>query len=173
MHLKNFFSLTLYTTLAKLKAEISRYHLGCLWWIIDPIFNIFVFFTVFRPMLGRGMKYGEFLVVGFAFWLWFNKSISNSCMSIYQGRSLMQQVSITKIFFPLVDILHNSAKQLFVICLLILFLVIKGIPINVSWLALPLLVAIQFVLICGCGFLCAAIVPFIPDLNFLVGNGNE
>jgi lipopolysaccharide transport system permease protein len=172
MKTKDFFNLTLFMTGANLKKEISQYYLNYLWWILEPILDMLIFYLVFGIMLNRGTPdFVAFLLVGSASWLWFSKCVNNSASSIYQEKAMLQQIYIPKVFFPLSNVLQNSVKQLAVIFLLLVFLCLQGAPVSVTWLALPILMVVQFFLICGCAFVCSAIVPFFPDLRFLISAG--
>lgn len=168
----NFINLLLFKAQANLRTEVSRYYLNYLWWIIEPILMMATFYIVFGIFLNRGTKdYVAFLLVGLTSWNWFSRSIQHSCMSIFQGRGLMMQVNLHKCFFPLEVFLQDLFKHLFVSFLLFLFLLVYPTPVSVCWFAFPLILVIQAVLTLGLGFLCAAIVPFLPDLTFVVSTG--
>jgi lipopolysaccharide transport system permease protein len=55
--------------------------------------------------------------------------------------------------------------------ILLLFLLISGKPVSITWLALLPLIGVQFVFIAGITSLCATIIPFVPDLKWVVDNG--
>jgi len=170
MKLKNFFDLTIFMTATNLKKEITTYYLNYLWWIFEPLFDMVILYFVFSRMLGHGGdNYIVFLLVGITFWLWFPKCVNNSSLSIRNEKALIQQVYVPKVFFPLVSVLQNSVKQLVVVFLLMVFLWLYGIPVTYKWFLLPLIMIIQLALIFGCSFLCAAVVPFFPDLQFVIG----
>jgi lipopolysaccharide transport system permease protein len=80
----------------------------------------------------------------------------------------MNQVDLPKVFFPSVVIVMDLVKFSFVLSLLILFLWLYGFDISVTYLALPLILGAQFLLITALSYLVAAIIPFIPDLRFLI-----
>ena len=54
--------------------------------------------------------------------------------------------------------------------LLVTFLLMLGYSLNMTWLALPILIFIQFTVILAIGSVLAAIVPFFPDLKFIIDN---
>ena len=45
-----------YKTYAELKAEAQRYYLGVLWWLIEPVFYMLVFYFVFAVLFRRGTE---------------------------------------------------------------------------------------------------------------------
>ncbi len=157
---------------ANLQAEASRNYLSYLWWVFEPILHMLVFYLVFGFLLQRGTdNYVAFLLTGLIPWLWFNKTISNSMMSIVQGKGLMMLVHLPKIILPTVVICQDMVKQMVVMSVLLLFLLLYGISPGICWFALPLLLLTQALVVSACAYMVAAVVPFLPDLRFLVGAG--
>ncbi|MCB2184116.1 MAG: ABC transporter permease [Desulfobulbaceae bacterium] len=157
---------------ANLRAEASRNYLSYLWWIFDPLLNMLVFYFVFGFLLKRGTEnFVAFLLTGLIPWLWFNKSISNSTMSIFQGRGLMMQVHLPKIILPTIVICQDAIKQMVVMIMLLVFLFFYGITPTLCWCALPFLLFTQILFISACAYTVSAIIPFLPDLRFLVTAG--
>ena len=170
MRLRTFYDLLIFKTTADLRVEVSRYYLNYLWWILEPIFTMGVFYFVFRVLLNQGIpNFVAFLLIGLTFWNWFAFSVNNAALSILQGTMLMLQVNIPKVFFPLGTILQDFFKQLFVIALLLVYLLFSPTPVSVTWLALPVLMIIQAILVSAAAILSAMAVPFIPDLKLLIG----
>jgi lipopolysaccharide transport system permease protein len=170
--LLDFLNLVFFKVGANLKTEVSRYYLNYLWWVFEPVLTMAVFYVVFGVMLRSSTdNFVAFLLVGITSWLWFNRSIMNSSQSILTARGIISQTKITKVFFPLVVVVQDGVKQIAVVSLLLLFLILYGIPVTSSWWALPVIILVQFVLIFGCAVMTAALIPFFPDLKFLVATG--
>ena len=157
---------------ANLRAEASRNYLSYLWWIFEPVLHMFVFYFVFGFLLQRGTEnFVAFLLTGLIPWLWFNKTVSNSMMSIVQGRGLMMQVHLPKIFLPTVVVCQDAVKQSVVVVLLLLFLVAYGINSSQYWFFLPIVLITEFLFITACAYMVSAVVPFLPDFSYLVRAG--
>lgn len=170
--LQHYWQLILVKVAANLRAEASRNYLSYLWWIFDPLLNMLVFYFVFGFLLNRGTEnFVAFLLTGLIPWLWFNKTISNSMMSIVQGKGLMMQVHLPKIILPTIVICQDAVKQMVVMILLLVFLLLYGITPSPCWVALPLLIFTQILLVAAFAYVVAAIVPFLPDLSYLVSAG--
>lgn len=164
-----FFDLLLFKTKANIRTEVSRYYLNYLWWAIEPVLTMLIFYVVFATLLKQGKEnYTAFLLCGQVSWNWFARTVNNSAGSILSGQDLMLQVNIHKVFFPLEVVLRDTFKHLFVLGLLLVFLLFHPASASPSWLALPLLFAVQFVLNAGMAMICAALVPFVPDLRFVI-----
>jgi lipopolysaccharide transport system permease protein len=82
----------------------------------------------------------------------------------------MQQVQLPKIIFPIILILTDTVKFLFILALLLIFLWVYGYGVGIAYLALPLVLIVQLLLTMALTFFLAAIVPFLPDLRFVVEN---
>lgn len=167
--MKHFFSLITVKSIANLRTEVSRYYLNYLWWVLEPLLTMLTFYIVFGIFLNRGTpNFVAFLLTGLVPWQWFANGVNQSSNSIIANKGLMLQVDIAKIFFPLEVILRGTFKHIFVLSLLLIFLLFYPTPVSWTWLALPLLMAIQLLYIIGVGTFCSAIVPFVPDLQFIV-----
>lgn len=170
MRARNFFDLLIYKTRANLRTEVSRYYLNYLWWVIEPILLMGVFYVIFGIFMNRNTEhFVAFLLCGLTFWNWFTRSVQNASSSIVQGQGLMLQVDIRKVFFPLEVVLRDCFKLIFTVSLLLVFLLCYPIPLSPTWLALPVLMIVQLFLVAGVAIFCAAVVPFVPDLKFIIG----
>jgi len=156
---------------AKLRSDVSNNYLSYLWWIFEPALTLAVFFVVFGLLFDRGgPAFVDFLLVGVATWAWFQKSVSNSTMSIMMARSLIMQVYIPKTLPPLVSVGQDTVKQMLVFAILLCYLLIRWEPVSAAWFAFPLLVLVQLLLAAGAAMLAAAVTPVIPDLRFIIGS---
>ncbi len=163
------YNLILYKALADLRAEATKTYIGSLWWILDPIIFMVIFYVVFGLLLKRGTEnYVPFLLIGLVSWRWFQNTISHSATAILGGRNLMRQVYIPKIIFPLVIILEDLFKFGLVLGVLLIYLWLSGFKPGICYLGLPFLLTAQFFLTLGLTLLVSAVVPFAPDLKFLV-----
>ncbi|HDL08746.1 MAG TPA: ABC transporter permease [Desulfobacteraceae bacterium] len=157
---------------ANLKAEASRYSLSYLWWIFEPILHMTVYYLVFGLLLQRGTEdFVAFLLTGVIPWLWFNKTVSNSMMSIVSGKALMMQVHIPKIVLPTIVIFQDAVKQTVVMVLLLIFLIIYSGMFSLCWISLPVLMGTEIFIIAAFAYFVAAVIPFMLDLRFLVSAG--
>lgn len=163
--------LILYKTYADLRAETERTYLGFLWWVFEPIMYMSVFYVFFGILLEhRADNFVPFLLVGLTSWQWLKSCLSHGSETILGGHGLMQQVYLPKVIFPIILILTDTVKFIFIFCLLLIFLWIYGFDIGMTYLALPLVLLVQLLFTTALTFILAAIVPFLPDLRFVVEN---
>ncbi len=167
---KTFFDLLIYKTRANLRAEISRLYLNYAWWALEPLFSMAVFYVVFGVFMNSSTPhFALFLLIGTTQWQWFSATLLHASGSILDAAGLMQQVDLHKLFFPLEIFLQDTFKHLFVLALMAVFLLFYPIPASLAWISLPLLLALQGLLVLACSILAAAFVPFLPDLRLIIG----
>jgi homopolymeric O-antigen transport system permease protein len=156
-------------TKANVRGEVARNFLGYAWWSLEPLLGMLVYYMVFSVGLRLGDEnFLTFLLVGTSFWLWFNKSVSQSANSITKAKGIILSAKVSKIVFPLAAVLHTAVKQIVVVGVLLAFLPLAGIEITKYWLLLPILMIVQLAFIAGISLACSIVVPIIPDLGFLI-----
>lgn len=173
MELLRYMELLSYKVFADLRAEARQTYLNFLWWVIEPVLYMTVFYVVFGLLLkrGGGPEYIPFLLCGLIAWRWFDNAVRTGSNSIILNAHLMRQVYLPKIVFPVIAVIQSTLKFLCVLLLLLIFLQIIHTGISVTYLALPAILLVQFLFICFFTFALAAVVPFLPDLGKLIGNG--
>src|SRR5699024_7169284 len=96
-----------------LRSEANRNHLRYLWWFIEPLLFMAVYYVVFALLLQRGGKnYVPYLLTGIIPFQWFAKSIQGASNTIVQGKGLMKSVRVSPLFFTLANLVQNASKQM-------------------------------------------------------------
>ncbi|TCS41958.1 ABC transporter permease [Reinekea marinisedimentorum] len=168
----NYFqSLTLAQTLAsmKLKSEASRLVLSYLWWVIEPMLFVAMFYFVFEVLLGSGRgDFIVFLMVGKIPFLWFIKTINSSANALISGKGIMGQRDFPKHIFPYVVVEENTQKQMVVFLFMVIALIAKGYEPSFHWLYFLLIVAVNFLLMLPLAMLAALVVVYVRDLRMVI-----
>ena len=127
-----------------LKSEANQNYLRYVWWLLDPLLYMTVFYVVFGLLLQRGGEdYLVYLLTGLVPFQWFAKTTQLASGSILGGRGLMNQVNIPPIFFPLVMVTQTAGKQMMIFGMLIVFLLSYGIEPSFCWLGLIPVLLVQ------------------------------
>lgn len=168
---RQYLLLTLQKSISDLIAEARQGYIGILWWIIEPVLYLSVFYFIFVVIFNRGGRDDvAFLLIGLVIWKWFGSSIPKCSNSISANVGLIRQIYIPKVVIPVITVLTTTFKFLIVFFLLITFLLVLGYDANITWLSLPFLVVVQFLVILSIGSILAAALPFFPDLKFIIDN---
>jgi lipopolysaccharide transport system permease protein len=161
--------LVLYKTYADLRAEAEKTYINYLWWVIDPVLTMLVFYVVFGLIFERGGEgFVPFMLTGLVMWMWYKQSISHASNAIMTGKGLMNQVHVPKLVFPTVTLLTDLTKFGFVFALLLVFLWVSGFGVGIAYVGLPVVLIVQFLLCTALAYLLAALVPYLPDFKLLV-----
>ncbi|MFV9646056.1 MAG: ABC transporter permease [Desulfobacterales bacterium] len=166
---QRYLEIILFKAYANLRSEAARTYLSFMWWVIDPILSMAVYYVVFALLLQRETQdYVPFLIIGLITWQWFTNTINHGMTTIHGNIQLMNQVHLPKVVFPSIEILMDTFKFSIVFILVLLFLWIYGFGVGAAYLSLPLILGVQLLFTVALTYLLAAIIPFLPDLKYLV-----
>lgn len=167
-----FKELVIYRALAELRSEASRSYLGVIWWVLEPALYMGVFYLVFGLGLRKGGEgFVEFLLIGLVVWKWLDATIRTATGTISSSIGLINQVYLPKIVLPLIIVVTNTFKFLIILVLLLALLLLLGVKPTWAWLWLGPLLCIQLLWVYSLSCLVAAVVPFVPDLRYVVNYG--
>lgn len=167
----NYVDLVLQKARAGLRAEASRGYLGVLWWVIEPVMYMSVFYVAFAHLLKRGDEnFVIFLLTGLIVWKWFQSTVNTGASSLLANAGLMNQVYVHKLVFPLTNVAVNTFKFFIILSLLLVFLQFTVAKVTWAWTLLPVLVLVQLFFIVAVTSLLAGIMPFFPDLKVILDN---
>lgn len=163
--------LVVYKTYADLRAEAAKTYINYLWWVIDPLMAMGIFYLVFGVLLQRGQEgFVAFLLIGLVLWNWYRQSIVHAGGSLLAAKALMGQVYVPKHVFPASVLLTDLTKFAVVFALLLAFLWLSGYAVTLAYLALPAVLLTELLLLAALGFLLAGLSPYAPDLRFVADN---
>jgi lipopolysaccharide transport system permease protein len=169
MTLRRFWMLADEMARMALKADAAKLYLGYVWWVLEPLLYVAVFYLVFEVLLDspRG-DFLAFLMVGKLTFVWFSKSVVHASRSILAAKGLIGTIDRPKTLFPIASIQQSLYKQLVVFALLIVFLLATGHGVTRAWLWLPLVAVVNYLLIAACAMAAAALVCVVEDIAMLV-----
>ena len=163
-----------YQVYANLRSEAKRYYISYLWWVINPVVEMFVYYLVFGVVLKRGTKdFVPFLLIGIVSFRWLMTAVLRSANSIQLNAFLINQVYIPKAIIPTVIVLTETVKFFITFGILLFFLAAYGLPVTTHYVDLAFVLAIEFVFILGVSCLFSAVIPFFPDLIIVIQSGMQ
>ncbi len=172
MRIKDF--IVLVDTRAKLtlKAEASKLYLSFLWWILEPMLFVAVFYFVFSVLLGtREPNFLLFLMCAKIPYMWFSKAVTSASVSITGNRGIISQIDIPKAIFPYAAIQVAAYKEIPVFLMLFGACMYFGYMPSLSWLWLIPLLITFYLMIVTFGLLTAILVCYIEDMRMLINMG--
>ncbi len=168
---KNWLEFVFFKAFAELKAESIKTYLSFLWWILDPLLTFLIFYTVFGIFLQHdSQNFIPFLLIGITIWNGFANTIYHGADSLIQNHAIMQYVYLPKWVFPTVIVLKNILKFFVTFILLIIIMIILGFEPQKSISTIFVLIFLYLFLIYSSTLFVSSIIPFFPDLKFLVNH---
>ena len=134
--------------LSKLIVGQKTMMLGYLWWILEPMLFMLVYWILVGVIFNRGGEnYPLFVLCGLVPYRAFAISFSQSVGSISGKFSLLSQLNFPRIYLPFTDILVNHIKLIFGFLVVVVFSMFFGIHLQVKliYLAIPFIAQILFV----------------------------
>ena len=132
-----------YRAYVGLLSEASRYYLGWLWWLLEPLAMTSVFFFVFTYLRAPNAEnFQYFLIIGVTTWLWFANAVANCTESLPGAKTIVSTMRLPKLLFPFATVISASLKHAFVFTTI---LIVMGAVFGTSpaWLYLPVLLFTQ------------------------------
>jgi lipopolysaccharide transport system permease protein len=152
-----------------LKLRYKRSALGIVWSLVTPLSQILIFSFLFNRVLPLNIpNYTAFVFCGVLAWSWFQNALYAAAGSIVDNRSLVRRPGFPVAVLPAVTVATNMIQYLLALPVLLVTLLITGGALGVTALALPLLLALQFLLTLGLAFLIAAAHVSFRDTQHLL-----
>ena len=105
---RNYLSLVLQKAQSDFISETRRGYMGILWWVVEPVLYLSVFYIIFVLVFNRGGADAvSFLLTGLVVWKWFGSSIPQCTNSLYANNGFIRQGCIRKMVFPGVVVVNT------------------------------------------------------------------
>ncbi len=169
MPLSQYFRMVDIMARMSLRADATKFFLGYIWWILEPLLYVGVLYVVFNWILtSRQPDFLLFLMTGKLAFVWFSKSVTQAAPSIVNGKGLVGRINVPKTLFPMAVVQEGLYRQVSVFLLLFVVLLANGYPITSTWIYLIPLVLVNYVMIVACAFVASCLVCMARDFNPLI-----
>jgi lipopolysaccharide transport system permease protein len=172
MPLSQYFRLVDIQARMALKADASKFFLGYIWWLLEPMLYVGVFYVVFDIILDSGRAdFLPFLLCGKWPFVWFSKTVNQAANSIIAGSGLIGRIDVPKSIFPMAVVQESVYKQSTVFLLLFIALYVMGYTPDLGWLWIIPVILVQLVMIIACSLIGAVLVCFVRDFSMFISLG--
>ncbi len=153
-----------------MKLRYKRSVLGFAWSLLNPLSQLLVLQFIFGFVLPVNIpNYFSFLFTGLLPWSWFQSSLFAATSTIVDNRELIKQPGFPVALLPTVTVTSHLVHFLLALPILLLFLIIlEGSRLTSAILALPLVIALQFILTLGLAYLVATFHVTFRDTQYLL-----
>lgn len=145
--------------------------IGFFWTFLNPLIFMGIYSLVFNLMFRFDIeKYPIFVLSGLIAWTWFTESISQGTICILNGAGFIKSSIFPSEILPFVSVATAMMNFVFALPLLFIFLAIFQADMGLSLLALPVVMAVHFILALGLVLILSTYTVFFRDLQYLVNH---
>lgn len=154
----------------KMKAQANKLFLSYLWWILEPLLFVLLFYFVFGLLMkkGGGVDFIAFLLVGKVIFMWFSKGVVMGSTSLIQNRGIMTLRPIPKWLFPFVSVQIATYKSLVALFVVMLALLFTGYSDPNNWWQLLPLFCLTYFLISSFACFLSILVAIAEDFSQII-----
>ncbi len=158
-----------YNAKVGLEAEVTNAYLDWLWWILEPVFSMLVYYLIFGIVFkAKEPYYLVFIYSALTMWGFFNRTVHLSVKLIKNSKSI-----ITKVYIPKPVILISKMMiygfKMFISSIIVVVLMIPY-KVPVDWHLIGIIpVLLVFFLFCyGCACFLLHVGVFIEDMTYVI-----
>jgi lipopolysaccharide transport system permease protein len=121
--------------------------LGALWAILQPVLAVAIFTVVFAKLVGvttEGVPYPVFALAGLIPWAFFAHGVTAGSVSLVHSEQLVRRVYFPRLVIPAGACLAGAVDAAVSLVVLFAMTVAYGVAPALSWLAVPLVLALTF-----------------------------
>ena len=165
-----FWSLTFMLARTEFKLRFFGSVFGYLWTLVRPLLFFGVLLFVFTKILdvNKGNPvphYPEYLLESIIMFTYFQETTSGCVPSLVGRENLLRKVRFPRLVVPLSVALFSLFNLCMNLIVVFIFILASGVEPRVTWLELPLLVALLIVLATGVGTLLSALYVRFRDIQ--------
>lgn len=155
-----------------IKLRYRRSVLGVAWSQIAPLAMMTVLSFVFAHVVGLKIPhYAAFLFAALLPWIWFQTAIVAGTQSVVGGRDLVRQPGFPVAMLPVVSVTTTLINYLLALPMMFLWIGFSLRGIHGTSIALPVIIAVQFLITVGPCLMLAAINVRFRDVSHIVEIG--
>lgn len=156
-----------YLVQADIRKRGSDTFLGNLWWFLDPLLQMIVYFIFVTIITSRTQPdYPLFIFAAILPWKWFTTVVTDATSSVSSQERLIKQIAFPKLVLPVASATAGVVGFAFgLIPLLALMVIFYPDRLSIYLLLIPLIAFVQYVFSLGVAVLVAAGNVFFRDLG--------
>jgi len=163
-----------YLVRADLKKSGADTVLGNVWWIVDPLLQMLVYYVLVGVILNRGAgtpDYPLFIFAAILPWKWFDSTVREGASAVVRSERLIKQIYFPKLVLPFAATISGIAHFAFGLIPLTLLIVIAYPERASAWLLLiPVVAFVQLVFSLAVATTLGAVNVFYRDIGNLANH---
>lgn len=128
---KKYFDYEVRAAKSSLKTEVANSYLNWIWWVLDPLCSMMVYYLVFGIVFkSKEPNFIIFLFIGQTMWGFFSKNVNQSVKMIKRNKSIVAKVYIPKFVLLFSNMMVNAVKMTISWGIVVLMLLIFRVDIS-------------------------------------------
>lgn len=159
-------------TKREIKARYKQSILGYAWVVLVPLIHLSVMTIVFSFLIRiptGNVPYPLFLFVALVPWMFTTNAVSAATGSPMANSQLITKIYLPREVFPLSSVFAKMVDMALAFIILALIMIYFGQPLHLTIAFLPIIIAVQVMLILGISFILSAINVFFRDVENILG----
>ncbi len=160
----------------ELRIRYKNSVLGFFWSLLNPLVTMCVMWVVFKFLLGNATpNYSAYVLAAYIPFMFFNMAVMDSAQSVLAALPIIKKVSFPREILPLSSVIANFIHLLLALLVLIIFLLVvyfatgmESFPFSPSFVFLPLLLVVSFLLSTGFALIVSALNVFYEDVKYVM-----
>ena len=155
-----------YLVQADLKKKGADTLLGNIWWVMDPLLQMAVYFVFVAIILQASQPaYPLFILCAILPWKWFTSSVQDGATSVVSQERLIKQIQFPKIVLPVAATTAGIVGFGFGLVALAVIMIPYIDRVSINMVLIPVIAVVQYVFTLAVAFAVAAVNVFFRDLG--------
>lgn len=152
------------------KGKFKYTALGYAWHVINPLFQILVYYVVFTVVFGRDVpNYWVYISTGMFLFSFASSCIRGCCDCVVKNANMVTKISFAKEVLVGANVLTHLTTLVITYAILALLMLVSGVGLTWYVLYVPVIVAILVVFLIGLGLLLSALTVYYRDVSNAIG----
>lgn len=155
-------------TLSELRSRSQETRLGWVWWLVDPLIMMLIYWAIVVGIFGRGQRYDPYPVFILCALLPFKhlaSALASSAKVLRARESLIKSIPFPTMALPITIVLANFSNFLFGMVVLLGAALVAERPLGLALIQIPALMVLQLALVSGICLVAACMGAMVRDLS--------
>ncbi len=159
----------IYSAKIALQAEVANAYLDWLWWILEPLFSMLVYYLIFGVVFRAEEPYFlVFIYSALTMWGFFNRTVNMSVKLITGQKSIITKVYIPKPVLLISKMMIFAFKMLISAGIVIVLMIPYRVPVDWHLIGIIPVLIVFFIFCYGCACILMHVGVFVEDMSYVV-----